>query len=108
MGHDEEGIGHREADAQHGRCRDREPAVAHQHADGERHVTRKLLEHTPLALLAIPLFCLLHAAERDERLPPRLVRRHAGADVVGDVHVEMALELGGKFASRLRRTLPHR
>lgn len=41
---------------------------------------------------------LLHAAQRDERLPTGLVGCHAGAQVVVDVQLEMALDLGGQVA----------
>jgi len=40
---------------------------------------------------------LRHAAELDECLPPRFFRRHSGAQVVFDVHGQMAFQLFGEF-----------
>jgi hypothetical protein len=41
---------------------------------------------------------LRHAAELDECLPPRFFRRHSGAQVVFDMHGQMAFQLFGEFA----------
>jgi hypothetical protein len=38
--------------------------------------------------------CLRDTAERDEGLTPRVVGRHARADVVGDVRLNVRVELG--------------
>ena len=40
----------------------------------------------------------LDAAKRDQRLPSRLGRRHAGAQVVVDVQLQVAGELVGELA----------
>jgi hypothetical protein len=40
---------------------------------------------------------LRHAAELDECLPPGFFRRHSGAQVVFDVHLQMAFQLFGEF-----------
>jgi len=56
-----------------------------------------LLHEGKSALFAIGLTRRRHAAKRGHRLPPRLVRRHAGADVVVDVCVEMTVQLVDQF-----------
>src|SRR5438067_3549532 len=52
------------------------------------------------ALIAIRLFDLRHAAERQDRLPSRLRRRQTPTDVVGDVQLrseEHTSELQSRF-----------
>jgi hypothetical protein len=48
--------------------------------------------------LPICFFGLFDAAEPDQCSAARLLCGHAGTQVVVDVHLEMALHLGGEFA----------
>ena len=43
------------------------------------------------------LLCQSRAAKFDERSPPRFFRRHSDAQVVFDVHGQMAFLLFGEF-----------
>src|SRR5262249_48914274 len=52
------------------------------------------IEHGEPSLIAVDVLRPLHAAERDPRLTAGVVGRHAGADVVVDVKLEMAAEFG--------------
>jgi hypothetical protein len=49
------------------------------------------------APVAIDFLGLFHATELHKRLPPRLCGIHARAQIVFDVHLEMAFHLGGKL-----------
>src|SRR5580765_1486988 len=46
------------------------------------------------------LFGHIQSTKRDERLTPRLVDGHAGADVVVDVRLQMRVELGGEVRAQ--------
>jgi hypothetical protein len=45
-------------------------------------------------------FRLLYSSEPDQRLSPRLVVAHAGANTVLDVHRDMAVQLRRKISIR--------
>src|SRR5687768_11593120 len=58
----------------------------------------KCFEHWYASLFTMKFGNLCHTAKFDERPPPRLFRRQSGAQVVFDVHCQMALQLFGEFA----------
>jgi len=47
------------------------------------------------------LFHTLHATQLNDRPPPRFFRRHAAAEIVFHVHLEMTFHLGGELAVAL-------
>ena len=74
------------------------PGLLTQRAHAVAHVADQRLERRQAAAIAIRLLGRLDAAERDHRAPPRLGRRHAGAEVVVDVQLQVALDLGRELA----------
>ena len=50
------------------------------------------------APIAVPLFRLLDTTKRNHRLAARFHRRHADAEIVVNVQLQVALELGAQFA----------
>jgi hypothetical protein len=71
----------------------RERRVPAQHARADAQVLHEMVERGESRAVPVVLPDLREAAEPDERLAPRLVRRHSGAQVVVDVHVQVALKL---------------
>ena len=82
---------------------DGEAAALPQHARAEADIAPQHFERGKAAAIAVFFFCLLHAAELDERLPPRFLRIHAGTQVVIDMHLEMGFDLFREFAAALLR-----
>src|SRR5918995_3411926 len=60
-------------------------------------ILQERLERRQAAAIAILLFRLLDAAERDDRLAPSLDRRHAGLEVIVDVKLEMTFHFRGEL-----------
>src|SRR4029453_14423029 len=81
-----------EGEDEHGH--QREAGRLAQHANGKADVLDERLERGHRAAIPVRLAEKLHAAGRDERLTPRLLRGQAATEVVFDVHVEMALQFG--------------
>src|SRR5688572_1855091 len=71
-------------------------------------IARKVLEAGGTELVTRPLAHLFHATESDQRLPPRFVRRHAGApvlfDLLLDVKADLIVEPVLEFLSADQRT----
>ena len=80
---------------------DGEGAALPKDAGTEAKITPEHFEHGKAGAIAVLLSCLLHATEFDERLSPRLLRSHSGAEVIRDVHLEMGLDLVGEVAASL-------
>ena len=66
----------------------------------EAQVLHQVFEPGQSVALAHGLLRLLQTSESDKRLAACLFRRHSGAEVVVDVHLEMALQLCGDFVAR--------
>ena len=88
-----------EAQGQHRQRRQGKRRLFAQHAARETDILQERLERRQPAAVAIPLFRLLDAAERDDRLAPSLDRRHAGLEVIVDVELEMTLHLRVELVS---------
>ena len=57
-----------------------------------------MLGNREAVAIALALFGLVHAAKREKRAPPRLVRRHAVAHVVVEVQLQMTRDFGVELA----------
>ncbi len=66
----------------------------------ELQILDEVLQDWRRGLVAVGLSCAVDSAQLQDRLAARLVWRHAGADVVVDVQLEVALELGVEGAGR--------
>ena len=62
-------------------------------AHGKTEVLSQVVEDRYAAAIAVLFFDLLEPAEADERIAPRGLRRHTGAEIVVDVQLQMTLEL---------------
>jgi hypothetical protein len=69
-------------------------------AQREAEVLHEIFEPRQRVTLAHGLLRLLHAAKADERLTASLFGSHPGAQIVLDVHLKMALQLGGEVFVR--------
>ena len=78
------------------------PGVLIRPADAVAEVASQRLDQRDAAPVAVGLLGLLDAAKRDQRLPPRLAGRHAGAQVVVDVQLQVAGELFVELALTAR------
>ena len=67
-------------------------------ADGEADVLQEIFDEGEGVALAINLSRRFQAAELQDRLAARFGGSHSGAEVVVDVHLEMAFEFVGEFA----------
>ena len=67
--------------------------MAAQRAQAVADVAREMLDGGGAELVARLLAHLFHAAESDQRLPPRFVRCHAGAPVLLDLLLDMEADL---------------
>src|SRR6185436_9450176 len=76
---------------QHGHRR--EAGMAAQRTEAVADVAREMFDEAGAKLVACALPHLLHAAESDQRLPPRLRGRHAGARVLLDLLLDMKADL---------------
>jgi len=65
-----------------------------EHAEGEASVLKKGIERGEAAAVADGFFGLVEAAEFEEGLAAGLFGRHAGAEIVFDVELEMRFEFG--------------
>ena len=79
-------------------CGERESGTAPQPAHPVPDVLQECVEHGETALFAICLFRGLRPAQPDQRLPPCFRGAHSRAQVVGDMHLEIALDLFRQFA----------
>ena len=64
-----------------------------QRAQAVADVAREVLDADGAELVPRPFAHLFDAAESDQRLPPRFVRRHAGAPVLLDLLLDMEADL---------------
>ena len=78
-------------------CGKRESWRFTQLPESESGVMEKTFEERKCAALAPGLSCLFHAAQSDQGIPARLLRSHAGTEIIVDVHLKMGFELGGKL-----------
>src|SRR5262245_42548233 len=89
----EDGGGRADAERE-GQHRDqREDGRSPQRTNGVAKVEQRIQKERRTELIARALFELVHAAELDVRLPPRLIRRHAGAQVL----VRLLLDVKSDF-----------
>ena len=82
--------GHRQA------AHNREARILHEHASADLQVEPEGLEAGQAAAIAMGFSGAGNTADPDERLAARLVRSHAGADVVVGVQIDVALQLVGE------------
>ena len=84
--------GGRRADTERERERrdEREDGRSPQGTNAVAEVEQRILDESRTELIACALFDTLHAPELDVRLPARFVRRHAGAQVL--VHLPLDVE----------------
>ena len=82
-----------DADRQRQHGHRREARMAAQRAQAVADVAREILDGGGTELVPRPLSHLFHAAESDQRLPPRFVRRHAGAPVLLGLLLDMEADL---------------
>src|SRR5260370_41725033 len=81
-----------------------EAGVFQKHPAGVTQIVKKRFEERKPAPLAIDFFCLFNTAELNQRFATRFYAVHAGAQIVFDVHLEMAFHfrseivLAGAFA----------
>ncbi len=85
------------------------PGRLDQRADAVAHVAQQRFKRRQAAAIAIRLLGALDAAERDHGAAAGLGRRHAGADVVVDMQLQVAFDLRrqfplGSLRCRTRRT----
>jgi hypothetical protein len=95
--HAEDCRGRADAEREREDGRRREAGAAAQCAQGVAEVAQKALDRGDAAPLAVLLLGRLDAAELYDRLSARLLRTHAGAQVVFDLHLEMSLQLLGQL-----------
>ena len=93
----EDGAVDADAERQCGDARDGEGAVTAEAADGIAGVLDQRFERRQSSAIAMGFGDRGHAAEPGERAPAGLFRRHAGAKVVGDVQIDVALQLVGEL-----------
>src|SRR5258708_7497281 len=79
---------------QRGHC---EARVFAEHANAVTNVLQKRVKEGKTALVAIKILGLLEAAEFDQSLTARFDSVHARAQIVLDVHLEMAFHLRGEI-----------
>src|SRR6266446_443050 len=87
---------HAESDREHNNSS--EAGVFAEHARTEAQVLPQNLKEWKTAPVAVDFFGLFDAAEFHEGLAPCFWGAQAGAQIVFDVHLEMAFHLGGEFA----------
>ena len=92
--HDEDDDARSDAERQDEHGHRRKDRVTPQRAQRVPHVLPQHLERRDAARLPMPLFRLRDSAEPDERLPPRLLGRHAVPDVLLGCHLEVRGHLG--------------
>src|SRR5262249_41009888 len=72
---------------------ERESGAGAKHSRTKADILDQMLNDRKTAAIAVQLLRLLEPAQVDQRVSARLLRCHAGADVVIDVHLQMAVEL---------------
>src|SRR5207253_326162 len=82
-----------DSERQRQHCDERKSRRPSQGSQCVSQVLLQYIEERDSTSLAILLFGLLDSAQANHRLPARLVRRHASADIVVDVHLKMAFHL---------------
>ena len=78
------------------------PTILPQHTRRELQILRELVDPVKPAAFAIAFFRLFESSERNQRLPARFFRSLTGADVVGNVHLKMTLQLFGNVIAHDR------
>ena len=84
-----------ESQGEHGRSG--EARALTQHAAGRAYILQNCFQQGKTSPVPVILLGLLDAAEFRQCLPPCDFRTHAHAQIVFDVHLEMALDLRGKI-----------
>src|SRR5438309_10613279 len=69
-----------------------------EHAKREAQVLEECFEKRKTAAVAVKFFRLFDTTKLDQRLTTRFCGAHVGAEIVFDVHLEMAVHLGREFA----------
>src|SRR3979409_17999 len=87
---------HAESDREHDNGG--ESGILQEHARAIAKILRKCIEQGKTPPLAVFLLGLLETPELDECIAPRFCRAHARAQIVFDVHLEMAFHLRRKIA----------
>src|SRR6266566_1870747 len=87
---------HAESDGEHDNGG--KAGVFAEHARTEAQVLPQNFKEWKTAPVAVDFFGLFDAAELDQRLTPCFWGANAGAQIVFDVHLEMAFHLGSEFA----------
>jgi hypothetical protein len=74
-----------------------EPGIFAEHAQAEAGVLEDGVQPREATAIAIGFFCLIEAAEFDEGLTASFFGRHACAEIVVDVELEMGFEFGSEI-----------
>jgi len=72
--------------------------ILEEHAGRKPEILQQRFKKRKPAAVAVVFFGLLHAAELDQRLTPRLFCAHPRAEIIFNVHLQMAFHLRGEFA----------